>query len=99
MGDTYLHRLWHPLRRTDSAVPPTTPANGRANSWTATERRVTDAPRARNRRHLVDACQVCGRTLLTGEGTREIISGECVLEACSLCVISTTRDDAARDVA
>jgi hypothetical protein len=99
MSDTYRHWLWHPLRRTDSTAPPTTPASGPVVPRTASERRLTAAPRARNRRHPVDACQICGRTLLAGEGTREIVSGESVLEACSLCVISTTRDDAARDVA
>jgi hypothetical protein len=99
MSDTYRHWLWHPLRRTDPAAAPTTPASGRVVPRTASERPLTAAPRARNRRHPVDACQICGRTLLAGEGTREIVSGERVFEACSLCVIAVTRDDAPRDVA
>ena len=92
------HRFWQPRRRIASPQPPSKDLGECATSWTAAER-APRAPDARNRRHLVDACQVCGRTLLTGEGTREIISGECVFEACSLCVISSAEDDTPRHVA
>lgn len=90
--------LLAPIRRTVSPQSPSKDLGERAISWTADEP-APRAPHARNRRQLVDTCQVCGRTLLTGEGTREIISGERALEACSLCVISTAKDDTPRHVA
>jgi hypothetical protein len=99
MDDTYLHRLSRRIHRSDEAAPPPTRADGRATSWTDPERPLSDAPRARDRRHPVDACEVCGRTLLAGESTREIIRGERVFEACTLCVISATHHDAPRRVA
>jgi hypothetical protein len=92
------HRPGDQLRRIPASESPTKHAGERAISWAAAEH-VTSAPHARNRRHLVDACQVCGRTLLAGEGTREIISGECAFEACSLCVISAARGATSRHVA
>ena len=45
----------------------------------------------RRRRRPVEACEVCGRTLLTGERAREIVFGEQVVQACALCVIGAQR--------
>ena len=92
------HHFWHPLPRTTLPQSPTKDLSERALLSTAAAR-APHTPHARNRRRLVDACQICGRTLLIGEGTREIISGGRVFEACSLCVISTAKDDTPRHVA
>jgi hypothetical protein len=96
MDVIYLHRLLRRFRRSDEAAPTT---DGRATSWTGPEGTLSDAPRVKNRRHPVDACQVCGRTLLAGESTREVIRGERVFEACTLCVIADAQHDASRRVA
>jgi hypothetical protein len=99
MDDTARQGFSRPLGRGDATTPPATRAAGRATSGTGPERSLASAPRVRIRRCPVDACEVCGRLLLTGEGTRQIISGEHVLEACSLCVISAAAHDASRRVA
>jgi hypothetical protein len=39
----------------------------------------------------VEACEVCGRTLLAGERAREIVREEHVVQACPLCVIGAQR--------
>jgi hypothetical protein len=68
---------------------PARPAT-RAASWDVSGQPVSAAARARRRRPVA-ACEVCGRTLLTGETSRQITSGDLVLEACALCAISATR--------
>lgn len=46
---------------------------------------------ASRRRRPVEACEVCGRTLLAGERAREIVLAEHVVQACPLCVIGAQR--------
>ena len=57
---------------------------------------VVAVVRVRQRRRPVTAGQVCGRTLLTGETSRQISSGDLLLEACELCAMSATRAGARR---
>ena len=97
MRETYLHRLSRPYRaaaaadagtfaldpepQPDDLTSPSVPQTGyrRQNSATA------------HRRRAVDACEVCGRTLLAGERAREIMVGERPVQACALCVIGAQR--------
>jgi hypothetical protein len=85
MDETYLHRLSRPYRQADGAPQPDD-ETGRAPDV------VPGAPEPESggepaRRRRVAACEVCGRTLLAGEQTREIVVGERVAAACPLCII------------
>jgi len=84
MDERYLHRLSRPVRDpapAPGAVPPAPELVVVLRDEAATR----EVARARRRR--VQACEVCGRTLLTGEQAREIVVLESSVWACPLCVI------------
>jgi len=83
MDDTYLHRLSRPYRRVADASAPR--ASGYDDEPLESVEPRREAPE--RRRRSVTSCEVCGRTLLTGEHAREIALGERVVWACPLCVI------------
>ena len=96
MDEGYLHRLSRPVRgpaTAPEAVPPVSEAVTAAAAPPAPElvvvMRDEAASRelAKARRRRVDSCEVCGRTLLTGEEPREIVVLEGSVWACPLCVI------------
>ena len=92
MDETYLHRLSRPYRPAARSARPADRGAGRRRR--AGRRRYAEqAPAARpRRRRVATSCEVCGRTLLTGEQAREIARGERVVWACPLCVIDLQHD-------
>ena len=91
MDHRHLSRLSRAICQSVAAAPPGADAIDRATPGTDSKRPLAGVPRQGNHRPPV-ACDVCGRTMLTGEGTREITSGGSVLAACPLCVISAQHD-------
>jgi hypothetical protein len=86
MDERYLHRLSRPVR---GPVPVPAPEAGPPVSELVVVVRDEAADRepAKARRRRIGACEVCGRTLLTGEQAREIVVLERSVWACPLCVI------------
>lgn len=90
MDHRHLRRLSRPISQGVAGTPPSVQAIDLATSGMASERPLAGVPQG-NRRPPA-ACDVCGRTMLTGERTREISSGEHVLAACPLCLIRAQHD-------
>ena len=86
MNERYLHRLSRPFRGATPEAASTAPARELV-VVTRDEPEATGT--ARVRRRTVTACEVCGRTLLTGEQPREIVVLERSVWACPLCVIES----------
>jgi hypothetical protein len=87
MDETYLHRLSRPYRPVARNARPA----GESPDVTVVAH-VPEPERPARRRRVVTSCEVCGRTLLTGERAREIARGERVVWACPLCVIGAQHD-------
>lgn len=86
MNERYLHRLSRPVRGAAPVADPTPPAPELVVVM-RDEASPSEAARARRRR--VSSCEMCGRTLLTGEQPREIVVLERSVWACPLCVIES----------
>ena len=88
MNESYLHRLSRPAR---GAAPVAAAATPPAPELVVVVRDETTPPSGaeRARRRRVTSCEVCGRTLLTGEQPREIVVLERSVWACPLCVIDS----------
>jgi len=84
MDDTYLHRLSRPYRPVAGVSPHA--ASGHGGEPVSAAEPPRSGARERRRRP-VTACEICGRTLLTGERAREVALGERIVWACPLCVI------------
>jgi len=85
MNERYLHRLSRPVRGATPAAASPPPAA----ELVVVTRDEPAAETARVRRRNPTACEVCGRTLLTGEQPREIVVLERSVWACPLCVIES----------
>lgn len=112
MDHSHLRRLSRPIVRPATTAPHSTVAQATApaaatspaaampsaasTAPAAAQGPVVAVVRVRQRRRPVTACEVCGRTLLTGETSRQIASGDLLLEACELCAMSATRAGARR---
>jgi hypothetical protein len=86
MNESYLHRLTRPLR---GEVPAAVAALPAAELVVVMRDEATPAAAGRSRRRRVTSCEICGRTLLTGEQPREIVVRERGAWACPLCVIES----------
>ncbi|HUK77304.1 MAG TPA: hypothetical protein VL117_06865 [Thermoleophilia bacterium] len=86
MNERYLHRLSRPFR---DAAPAAAPTPSAPELVVVMRDEATHAEAARARRRRVTSCEVCGRTLLTGEQPREIVVLERSVWACPLCVIES----------
>ena len=86
MNQRYLHRLSRPVRDATPAGPPPPPT---PELVVVTRDEAAAAGAARVRRRTITACDICGRTLLTGEQAREIVVLEGSAWACPLCVIES----------
>jgi len=86
MNEGYLHRLSRPARGATPAAAPAAPARDIV-VVTRGEPEATAATRVRRR--TITSCELCGRTLLTGEQPREIVVLERSVWACPLCVIES----------
>ena len=95
MNERYLHRLSRPVRggaAVAEAVPPVSVSKATppvTELVVVTGDEAASRARAKARRRRVGACEVCGRTLLTGEQPREIVLLERSVWACPLCVIDS----------
>ncbi len=87
MNERYLHRLSRPPRAAAPAPAAATPPAPELVVVVRDEATPGEAERARRRR--VTSCEICGRTLLTGEQPREIVVLERSAWACPLCVIES----------
>jgi hypothetical protein len=86
MNERYLHRLSRPARAAAPAAAATPPA---PELVVVVRDEATPSGAERARRRRVTSCEVCGRTLLTGEQPREIVVLERSVWACPLCVIES----------
>jgi len=87
----YLHRLSRQIRPRPQDGPADRPAAFEADEpRAATE--TMELPRAQAPRRWKSACELCGRTLLTGEVAAPIDVNGTVLSACPLCVIRVQTD-------
>jgi len=85
MDERYLHRLSRPVRGATPAAA--APPDSELVVVVRDEPAPAEALRARRRR--ATSCEICGRTLLTGEEAREIVVLERSVWACPLCVIES----------
>jgi len=90
MDSTYLHRLSRPPRPDASDGDEATVQPSELRVVETTVPPSAGAPRSRRR--PAANCEVCGRTLLTGERATAIVIGDAVVEACPLCVIQAQVD-------
>jgi hypothetical protein len=86
MNERYLHRLSRPVR---GAAPVAAAAPPVPELIVVMRDEATPGEAARARRRRAASCEICGRTLLTGEEPREIVVLERSVWACPLCVIAS----------
>jgi hypothetical protein len=91
MDHSHLRRLSRPIMRPAAPAAPAVHSAVDTTPWSDPYKPISTVSHIRAPRRRVTACEVCGRTLLTGETSREIASGDHVLAACPLCAISAAR--------
>jgi hypothetical protein len=94
MDHSHLRRLSRPIVRPAAVATPAAHSTVGATPWPDLQEPASAVVRTRDRRRPVTACEVCGRTLLTGETSREIDIGDRLLAACPLCAIAAARSKA-----
>ena len=87
----YLHRLSRQIRPRPQDGPAGGPVTFEADEPVAATE-VREIPQARPRRRRTGVCEVCGRTLLTGEVAAPLDVNGAIVSACPLCVIRAQTD-------